>query len=164
MWCLKLPIYEVFIDGKPRKIQITKTNECFTVKIDDKTVNARLPTENLSMDEAFKIDIDGKAYKIELPKISYAKPFTVKVEDTVFKAEVKTPRNKSEITTFTPVTLTPSKKTFATRKNVDGAVVAPMTKRRPSDLRTNSLRTRSYENGKRNSCAKIWNCSRSLRF
>lgn len=129
MWCLKLPTYEVFIDGKPRKIQITKTNECFTLKIDDKTVNAKLPTENLNMDEAFKIDVDGKVYKIELPKIDHTKPFTVKVEDTIFKAEVKTSTSKSDITTFAPVTITPTKKTFTVRKIVEDAVVAPMTGR-----------------------------------
>lgn len=122
--------YEVFIDGKPRKVKLTKTSEdFFTITVDDKPVNVELSTERLSLEGTFAINVDGKTYQIELPKIDRDKPFTVKVEETAFKAELKTALNRPALTSFEPVTSTPTKKASATKHVIEGAVVAPMTGR-----------------------------------
>jgi pyruvate carboxylase subunit B len=123
-----LPVYEIFIDGKPRKIELTKTGEkSFTVKIDDKFLSIELPADKLDLEKVFSIKIDGKTYQIELPRIDWGKLFPIKVEETTFKAEVKTPTKKPALTTFEPTPLTPSRKAMATKQVVEGTVTAPMT-------------------------------------
>jgi biotin carboxyl carrier protein len=62
-----------------------------------------------------------------LPRIDWEKPFRVKVEETTFKAEMKTPTKKPTLTTFEPVPLTPTTKAMATKQVVEGTVTAPMT-------------------------------------
>ena len=123
-----MPVYEIFIDGKPRKIELTKTGEkSFTVKIDDKSLSIELPADKLDLEKVFSIKIDGKTYQIELPRIDWEKLFPIKVEETTFKAEVKTPTKKPALTTFEPTPLTPSRKAMATKQVVEGTVTAPMT-------------------------------------
>jgi pyruvate carboxylase subunit B len=123
-----LPVYEIFIDGKPRKIELTKKGEnSFTVKIDDKSLNVELPADKVNLEKGFSVKIDGKTYQIELPKIDLEKLFSVKVEETTFKAEVKTPTKKQTLATFEPIPLTPTRKTMATKQVVEGTITAPMT-------------------------------------
>ena len=123
-----MPVYEIFIDSKPRKIELTKTGEnSFTVKIDDKSLSIELPVDKLDLEKVFSIKIDGKTYQIELPRIDWGKPFPIKVEETTFKAEVKTPRKKPALTAFEPTPLTPSRKAMVTKQVVEGTVTAPMT-------------------------------------
>ena len=123
-----MPAYEIFIDGKPRKIELTKNSEkTFTVKIDDKPLNVELPADKLDLEKQFHLKIDDKTYKIELPKIDWGKPFSIKVEEATFKAEVKTPTTKVALTAFEPTPLTPTKRIVAQKQIVEGAVTAPMT-------------------------------------
>lgn len=123
-----MPTYEIFIDGKPREIELTKNSDkTFTVKIDDKPLNVELQTEKLDLEMQFSIKINEKTYKIELPKIDREKPFQIKVEEATFKAEVKAPTTKTTLTVVEPAPLTPTKKTVAQKQVVEGAVTAPMT-------------------------------------
>jgi len=123
-----MPAYEVFIDDKPLKIELTRIGEnSFTVKIDDKSLNIALPTDKLDFEKGFSIKINGKAYQIELPKIDREKLFPVKVEEATFKAEVKTPTRKPTLTIFEPTPLTATKRTMTIKQVVEGAITAPMT-------------------------------------
>ena len=123
-----MPIYEIFIDGKPLKIELTRTQESsFTVKIDDKTFSIELPADKLDLEKEFSIKIDNKAYKIELPEIKREKLFPVKVEEATFKAEVKIPTKRPVLPVFEPTRVTPMGRTVASRQVVEGAVTAPMT-------------------------------------
>ena len=123
-----MPAYEVFIDDKPLKIELTRIGEnSFTVKIDDKSLNIALPTDKLDFEKGFSIKINGKAYQIELPKIDREKLFLVKVEEATFKAEVKTPTRKPTLTIFEPTPLTATKRTMTIKQVVEGAITAPMT-------------------------------------
>jgi len=122
-----MPTYEVFIDGKPRKIEVTKTSEkAFTVKIDGKTLNAESTSDKSEL-ENFSIKINDKTYQIELHKIDREKPFPIKVEEATFKAEVKTPTTEKALTIFEPTPLMPTKRAVAQKQVVEGAVTAPMT-------------------------------------
>jgi len=123
-----MPAYEIFIDGKPRKIELTKTSEkSFTVKIDDKSLNVDLQADKLDLEKRFLIKIGDKTYQVELPKIDRDKPFLMKVEEASFKAEVKAPTAKTVLTTFEPVALTSMNKILTQKQVAEGAVTAPMT-------------------------------------
>jgi biotin carboxyl carrier protein len=123
----KMPVYEVFIDGKPRKIELTKNEEnTFSVKIDGRPLKVELKAEKL-MSESFSIKIDDKTYQINLPELKREEPFSVKVEEAVFKAEVKTPIKKPTLPTFEPTLAVPTKKTVELKPTMEGAVTAPMT-------------------------------------
>ncbi len=123
-----MPIYEVFIDGKPRTIDLTKTGESsFNVRMNYKNLNIDLPSDKLDLKKRFSIEINGKAYQIELPKIDREKAFSVKVEEVAFKAEVKIPTRRLAFATFEPARVTPMKMVMAQKQVVEGAVTAPMT-------------------------------------
>jgi biotin carboxyl carrier protein len=123
-----VPVYEIFIDNKPRKIELVKTGEnSFTVKIEGKSLIIELPSDKPNLEKLSSIKIDGKTYHIELPRINWEKLFPIKVEETTFKAEVKTSTKKPVLTAFEPVPLTPTKKAMATRQVVEGTITAPMT-------------------------------------
>jgi biotin carboxyl carrier protein len=127
---MKLPVYEVFIDGKPRKIELTKTGEgSFIAKVNDKPVNVKLTVMKPNLEEAFTMNVDGKVYHVELPKNDFDEPFAVKVEEATFKAEVKTPISRPVLTAFEPVASMPTKKLASPKQAVEGVVVAPMTGR-----------------------------------
>jgi len=125
---MKMPAYEIFIDGKPRKIELTKISErCFTIKVDDKSLNAELQTDKFDLEKEFSIKINDKAYAVELPKFDRERLFPVKVEEATFKAEVKTPTAKTALATFEPTPLAPMKRAVVQKQAVEGAVAAPMT-------------------------------------
>ncbi|MEM3699995.1 MAG: biotin/lipoyl-containing protein [Candidatus Bathyarchaeia archaeon] len=123
-----MPIYEVLIDGKPRKIELTKTGEnTFSVILDGKPLKVELPAEKLTLEKVFSIKIDDKTYQVNLPELKREEPFSVKVEEAVFKAEVKAPTRKPIPTTFEPTTVTPTIRPVETKPAVEGTVTAPMT-------------------------------------
>jgi pyruvate carboxylase subunit B len=124
-----VPVYEIFIDGKPRKIELTKTGEnSFTVKTDSKSLSVELTADKFNLEKVFPIKIDEKTYRIELPRIDWEKLFPVKVEETTFRAEVKT-FTKKPLTAFEPTPLTPTRKAMSTKQVqvVEGTTTAPMT-------------------------------------
>lgn len=122
-----MPTYEVFVDGKPKKIELTRTGEkTFTVKIDGKPVNVELPNGKLEFEKGFKISVNGKNYDVKLPKTERDNMVQARVEEATFKVEVKTPAAKHELTTFTPQ-LVPTKVPTVTKRAAEGTVVAPMT-------------------------------------
>jgi biotin carboxyl carrier protein len=125
-----MPTYEIIIDSKPRKIELTKTGEkSFTAKIDDKQCRLELSTNNPNMEQASTIELDGKKYKIQMSKIEQSKPCQIKVEEATFKAEVVTAVRKQTSTTFEPAIITTARKSSANKLAVEGAVTAPMTGR-----------------------------------
>ena len=123
-----MPTYEIFIDGKSRKVELTKTGEtAFEVKIGDKKSHVELQTSKAKVEKQFSIKMGEKTYKIGLQEFDREKPFPIKVEEASFKAEVKTPTIKRALTTTESTPLAPSKKTLVQRQVTEGAVTAPMT-------------------------------------
>jgi biotin carboxyl carrier protein len=123
-----VPVYEIFIDNKPRKIELTKTGQnSFTVKIDGKPLSIELTADNLNLEKLSSIRVDGKTYCIELPRIDWEKLFPVKVEEITFKAGVKTSIKKPTLATFEQAPLTLTRKATATKQVVEGTITAPMT-------------------------------------
>lgn len=127
--CLGLPIYEIFIEGKPRKIELERTGEnSFTAQIDGEHRDIELPAEKLDFENQFRIKIGDKTYPVELTKIDRKKPFPVKVEETTFQAEVKTPR-RTVSPAPPPSRGAPSRKKITPKQVVKDAITAPMTGR-----------------------------------
>jgi biotin carboxyl carrier protein len=123
-----VPAYEVFIDGKPRKIEVTRNGRnLFTARVDDKSVKIELSCERLEAGKGFSIKLDGKNYKVEMPTIEWEKTLPLNVEGTAFKAELKTRARKTALTAFEPVVASPTKRNGVNKPAVEGAVVAPMT-------------------------------------
>jgi biotin carboxyl carrier protein len=124
----EMPTYEIFIDNKPRKVELTKTSESsFEVKIDDKKLYVELQTSKTDVEKQFSIKMGDKSYKVELPEFDHEKSFPIKVEGASFEAEVKTPTIKKALATIESTLLTPSKKTLVQRQVAEGSVTAPMT-------------------------------------
>ena len=123
-----MPIYAVFIDGKPVEMELLRTGEgSFTIKIEDKSLNIELCADRLDLEKGFCMKINSKEYKVELPEINQKKPFPVKVEEATFKAEVKTPTRRPASAIFEPTRIAPMKRTRSPKQHVKGAVTASMT-------------------------------------
>jgi biotin carboxyl carrier protein len=123
-----MPELEVFIDDKPRKIEVTKTGQnSFSIRVDGKTRSVEFVTSEPNLEKPFILKVDNKNYDVELPRIDRGKEFSVKVEEATFKAEVKVPARKASSTTFEPTVATPTKRTAANRQAVEGGIAAPMT-------------------------------------
>jgi biotin carboxyl carrier protein len=123
-----MPEYEVFIDGKLRRIEVTHNRKnLFTARLDDKHVKIELSDEKLEAGKGFFIMLDGKNYKVEMPKIEWGKTLPLNVEGTTFKAELKTRAMKTAPKAFEPAVASPTKRSGLAKQAVEGAVVAPMT-------------------------------------
>lgn len=123
-----MPDYEAVIDGKPRRIELTRTSSnSYAAKIDGKPREIKLQENGIVSERAFTIEIDGKTYQVELPKVE-GKKIQVKVEDTKFEVEVKIASRRQDVIVFEPTSQAAMKKTGTNRKiAVEGAVTAPMT-------------------------------------
>ena len=125
----KLPVYEIFIDGKPRKIDLKRIEDCsFNVKMDGKDFKVNLMTDTPDM-EKFSINIDDEAYRVHLPKISREKRFSVSVEGAAFQVEVKIPITRRVSTFPRQIPTRPMKRDRALKHVSEGSVTAPMTGR-----------------------------------
>jgi biotin carboxyl carrier protein len=124
-----MPEYEAVIEGKPRKIGLTRTSpNSFAAKIDGKHREIKLQSDGITSENAFVIEIDGKTYKIELSKTERGKKIPVKVEDARFEVGVKIANRRQALIGFEPTSQAIIKKTATNRKvTVGGAVTAPMT-------------------------------------
>jgi biotin carboxyl carrier protein len=124
-----MPAYEVVIDGKPRKIELTRTSsDSFTAKVDGRPRQIKLQKDGITSEKASVIEIDGKTYKIRLSKVEQGKKIPVKVEEAGFEVEVRTANRGQALTSFEPTPQVAAKKTGTNRKTtVEGAVTAPMT-------------------------------------
>jgi biotin carboxyl carrier protein len=124
-----MPPYETVINGKTRKIELTRTSlDSFTAKVDGRPRQIKLQKDGITPEKVSVIEIDGKTYKIELPKAEQGKKIPVKVEKVEFEVEVKTANRGGALTSFEPTPQVAVKKTGANRKAaVEGAVTAPMT-------------------------------------
>jgi biotin carboxyl carrier protein len=121
-----MPNYETQVDGKPHKIELTRTApNAFTAKIDEKTCRIELQTDK--PEQVYTIRIDGKTYNVEIPAIEQEKTLPIKVEEATFNVEVRTPSRKQTLTSFEPTLIASARKANSTRQTVaEGVVTAPM--------------------------------------
>lgn len=121
-----MPEYNVIVDGKPYKVEISTTEKpLFTIKVDGKPFDVSLVGE-FEFKTPFSIKVGEKLYQVELSKGEQKAPYSVKVNNVPFKTEIKTAVRHvaSQEFTISPALLTAKK---PSRKLVeDGVVVAPM--------------------------------------
>lgn len=125
---MNIPFYEVFVDGKSRKIEVTSDGKNrFTAKVDDKPIKIEMSGERFEDGKVFSMRLDGKNYSVEMPRIEWGKALSLNVEGTVFKAELKTRERKNTLTTFEPIAVSPEKRSGISKHIREGAIFAPMT-------------------------------------
>lgn len=124
-----MPTYEILIDGKPQKIEVTRDSErTFTAKSNGKSISVELQTEKTDLQKRFLIRIADKTYTVQAPKIDLTKTFQVDVEEVAFKAEVKPPTQRTALTVVEPAPIASTRR-IARNQSVEGSVTAPMTGR-----------------------------------
>ena len=122
-----MPTYEILIDGKPQKVEITRNNEKgFTAKVNDKIISVELQTDTTDTEKGFPITVAGKTYQVRVPKIDLAKTCQMEVEEVAFKVEVKTSTQKTALTVAEPALITPARR-ITKKQFAEGSVTAPMT-------------------------------------
>jgi biotin carboxyl carrier protein len=123
-----MPEYEVSIDGKPRRVQITGTGEeSFSVETGGKLCRVELSKGKVSFEKPFTLKMNEKTYQIHAPEVERGQSFQIKVDEVSFKAEVKIPSRKLASPNFETTAATTTKRTSINKKTVEGAVTAPMT-------------------------------------
>lgn len=126
--CMTMPTYEVFIDGKPRKVEVTRAKDgSLAVKVDDKPIKAEFSASEFNSEKQLPIRINGKTYRVELPKIDRERTFPIKVEEVSFKAEIKPFTVKPSLTAVEPKPAALTKRANASKQVIRGAVTSPMT-------------------------------------
>lgn len=130
MWreALRMPSYEAVIEGKTRKVELTKTaKKTFIAKIDNKPRRIELETDKLDPEQIFAVKIDDKAYRVQMPKIEREKAISVKVEEATFKVEIKASTRKQAVASLEPAMRAPTKKAAPSKlAAAEGAITAPM--------------------------------------
>jgi len=124
---VKMPIYEVYIDGKPRNIELLRTGENrFTCRIDERVLIVELPADS-DLGNKFQIVVDGNVHEIELPELTSKEEYPVRVDGTTFKAEVRTASRRRSSVAFEPSIAAPKEMAPAVQQVGEESVVAPMT-------------------------------------
>jgi biotin carboxyl carrier protein len=122
-----LPEYEVFVDGKLRKVCVTRDSEnSFKIETEGKKRSVELTSNKDDFKKPFTVKIDGKNYKVELPPTDGGKELSVKVDEVAFKAEIGIPK-RAALTNFEPVMTAQAKRKPSNRQVTEGTVTAPMT-------------------------------------
>ena len=125
-----MPIYEIFVNGKPWKIEVSKTGErAFTVKFGDKSLNVEAPEDKLQPGKELRIRVVDKTYTVLLQEVSKTKPLTVRVEEASFKVELKTPTlaGLAASPAVEHMLPTPMLRAAKPKQVISGTVTAPMT-------------------------------------
>jgi len=123
-----MPEYEILVDGKPRKIELTKTGEVsFNIKVDGKPRSIELGGNAPNFEKPFTVRIDNESYQVEVHREDLGRQFSTKVEEATFKVEVKVPTRKVISTAFQPIYAAPTRKAAVDKQSLEGAITAPMT-------------------------------------
>jgi len=114
---------EIIIDGKPYQVEITEcpVGSPFQIKINNKTREVLLEQE--FSPKNFTVKVDKESYLIGMPTLEKNSPFSMKVNNVPFKAEIKTAAPRMVVSAPSIVSVQIQKPTKAA---AEGAVVSPM--------------------------------------
>ena len=118
-----MPEYNVVINNRAYRVELAKkeTEGLFDAKVNSKPVEFELGKGEVGDAASITIRVSGKEYQIEIEKVDRHYPFTLKVNDAVFKAELAEPVKITA--TQVPTVRMQARKREAAE---EGAVVAPM--------------------------------------
>jgi biotin carboxyl carrier protein len=123
-----MPTFEILIDNKPRRVELTKNGDgSFTAKIGDKSRKIELDNVEVGEGDPFMLRLDGKTYKVQIPKIERDRIFSVTVDRAIFQVQFQAPAKKQVLRPFQTVVSAPSKRPAANKQTSEGSVTAPMT-------------------------------------
>lgn len=123
-----MPLYQIFIDSKPKKVELTRIGEkCFVLKVDGKQLSVEMENK-LDFGKLFPIKVNDKKYNVEMTQIDREKPFQIKVEEVAFKVELKPGITTTSKSLQPPQLTQPTliRKGVTQKQMVEGAVTAPM--------------------------------------
>ena len=121
-----MPEYNIMIENRTYRVSLVKKEDkgLYEAKINDKPVELKLEKSETGAISPFTINVAGKTHQIKLEKIDRHTPFTLKVNDVLFKAQLREPVKRTTIQTPTVQVVS---RTRGRREVVEeGAVVAPM--------------------------------------
>ncbi len=122
-----MPEYNIVFENRPYRVELVKKEgkQLFDAKVNDKHVEFEVKKSETDAISPLTIRIAEKTYQIELEKIDRCAPFALKVNNVLFKAQLK--ESVKRIATQTP-TMQVVARTERRRGTVvdEGAVVAPM--------------------------------------
>ena len=125
-----MPEYEVNVNGKPKKIELTRNGEdSYAAKVDGKPHKFSMAKNALALGKTFTVKVDDKPYQVELARTSQTKEFSVVVDRTAFKADVRIPARKATLTAFEPMMTGTKRRAASNKQALEGAINAPMTGR-----------------------------------
>jgi biotin carboxyl carrier protein len=123
-----MPEYEVNVNGRPKKIELIRNGEdSYATKVDGKPRTFSMPKNALALGKTFTVKVDDKPYQVELTRTSQTKEFSVSVDKTAFKADVRIPARKTMLTAFEPMTTGPKRRAVSNKQVLEGAINSPMT-------------------------------------
>lgn len=125
---MTMPTYEIFLDGKPKRVELAKNGQnSFVAKVDGDPAIVRLQDNQINSETPFSLNVNSRDYRVELPRIDREKPFQVKVDGVAFNAELKTHVAKTLTSAFAQIKAAPAWKPITRNRVTEGAVTAPMT-------------------------------------
>ena len=125
-----MPEYEVNVNGRPKKIELTRNGEgSYAAKVDGKPCKFSMPKNALTLSKTFTVNIDDKTYQVELVRTNQSKEISVMVDKTAFKTDVRIPARKSTMTAFEPVMTGTKSRVASNKQALEGAINSPMTGR-----------------------------------
>ncbi len=123
-----MPEYEVNINGRPKKIELTRNGEdSYVAKVDGKPCKFSMPKNALTLNKTFTVKVDDKTYQVELARTNQSKEISVMIDKTAFKTDVRIPARKSTMTTFEPVMTGTRGRLASNKQALEGAINSPMT-------------------------------------
>ncbi len=123
-----MPEYEVNVNGKPKKIELTRNGEdSYAAKVEGKSRKFSMPKNALSLGKPFTVKVDDKPYQIELARTKQTEEFSVVVDKTAFKANVRVLTRKTTMSVFEPMMTGTRKRAMSNKQVLEGAINAPMT-------------------------------------
>ena len=124
---MMMPEYEVYVNGKPKKIELKRSGEdSYAAEIDGKPRCFSVPKKALAGNKSFTIKLDGNLHEVKVAKTNQLKETSITVDKTTFKTEVRIPARKAAFAAFEPTTAV-TRKTVANKQILEGAINAPMT-------------------------------------
>lgn len=124
-----MPVYTVFVDDKPVKVEIAKTSEkTFTASLDGNPPE-KVDLLSVASSKRLIFRLGTQTYEADLDMLDRGKPFQLKICEVPFKAELKI-ATRSSVSSSAGFALSPissPRRGNAVKQVVEGAVNAPMT-------------------------------------
>ena len=122
-----MPEYNIVIESRPYKIELAKkaAKGQFEARVNDKSLELEVEESETGSHSPLTIRIENKTYLAELDRIDRHAPFTLTINDALFRVQLKEPiKAKAVLASAAPVVSGVEKRRG--KAAPAGSVVAPM--------------------------------------